>query len=248
MIIQELALQYAMEDIEYCPFLQCWNIPAPGINNIKRMLGVARKYKTNLMAIRIMPHLNAQLLAWYHIAAEHRSMLGAATKCLIKKHKAMTVADFLRISNRVRNRTNEQHIPSPYCHCQDCERDKQANCLNPHAYATEVSIRLQLITPRLHPLMAPLINDNLSLTATRKVRNKVARTSNQEILFNLTITSRTDLAECFRIFTNPERILGLPATHHLIHLQNIRLPTITVYMDRACYNNGKENTQSRSGA
>jgi hypothetical protein len=67
-IVQELALRRAMEEIEFHPFLQCWNIPTLGhantsiSNDIKCMLGIAKKYKTNLAAIRLTPHLNAQLL------------------------------------------------------------------------------------------------------------------------------------------------------------------------------------------
>jgi hypothetical protein len=160
-IVQELAPRHAMEEIEFHPFLQCWNIPTPGhantniSNNIKRMLGIAKKYKTNLTAICLTPHLNAQLPAWYHLATEYRPMTGAATKCLINKHQTRTVADLLRTSHRIRNAPTEQHNPSPYCRCQDCERDKQKNCLNPHACATKVLTRLQLITPKLNPLTAP---------------------------------------------------------------------------------------------
>jgi hypothetical protein len=58
-----------MDDIEFHPFLQCWNIPTPGpnktniSNDIKRMLDITKKYKTNLAAIHMTPHLKAQLPA-----------------------------------------------------------------------------------------------------------------------------------------------------------------------------------------
>ena len=70
---------------------------------------------------------------------------------------------------------------------------------------------------------------------------------NQDITFDLSITCRTDLAECFRIFTNPKRISNILATCHQTLPLEIRLPIITVYMDGACFNNRKENTCSRSG-
>ncbi|SRR6266853_1308221 len=98
-----------MEEIEFHPFLQYGNIPTPGYantnisNNIKHMLGIVKKYKTNLAAIHLTPHLNTQLLAWYHLTTEYRPITGAATKCLINKHKATTVADLLQTSNRIRN-------------------------------------------------------------------------------------------------------------------------------------------------
>jgi len=127
------------------------------------MLKVARKYKTNLAVIRLTPQLNAQLPAWHHISTIQRPMQGATTKCLIRKHRATSVADFLKISNRIRNATTEEHGPSPYCHCQDCNTDRLLNCLNPHACATEAAIRLQQINPKWNPLTKIPINNNLSL-------------------------------------------------------------------------------------
>jgi hypothetical protein len=47
---------------------------------------------------------------------------------------------------------------------------------------------------------------------TRKARNKIARRTNEDIIFDPSITSRSNLAECFRIFTNPKKISNLPAT------------------------------------
>ena len=60
------------------------------------MLGIAKKYKTNLTAICLTPHLNAQLPAWYHLTTEYRPMTDAVTKCLINKHKTVMVADLLQ--------------------------------------------------------------------------------------------------------------------------------------------------------
>jgi hypothetical protein len=118
-IIQELAPKRGNDKINYNPFLQCWNIPMPGptnqkiSNNIRRILKVAKKYKTNLAAICLTPQLQAQLLAWYHIAAEHRAMQNAATKCLINKHKATTIADLLKISKELETLQMSNTAPHP---------------------------------------------------------------------------------------------------------------------------------------
>ena len=205
------------------------------------MLRVAKKYKTNLAAIRLTPQLKAQLPAWYHIAAEYKPMQGTATKCLISKHKATTIADLLRTSNRIRNAVTEQHRPSPYCCCQDCIMDRQMHCLNPHACALEASARLDKITPKLNPLSRLPPHNNLSLTATRKARNEIAKRRDENITFDPSVTSKTDLAECFRIFTNPEKISNLPATRNIAPPQVRDLPIIMVYTDRACFNNRKQN-------
>jgi len=178
------------------------------------MLKIAKKHKTNLATMHLTPHLSAQLLAWYHVVTRYRPLQGVATKCLIRKHKATTVANLLQTSNRIRNVATKQHRLSPYCHCKDCIIERRSNCLNPYACAQEALVRLQQITPKLNPLKrAPLIN-NLSLTTTRKARNKTMRKTNEEITFNPSITSRTNLAECFRIFIDLERISNIPVIYH----------------------------------
>lgn len=53
-------------------FLQSWDPPTKGprlvtLNEgIRRMLKVAKKYNTNLAAIRLSPGVQATLPAWYH--------------------------------------------------------------------------------------------------------------------------------------------------------------------------------------
>jgi ribonuclease HI len=74
-----------------------------------------------------------------------------------------------------------------------------------------------------------------------------ARAENGAILFNPTITAKNNLAECFRIFTDPAKISSEPAKRHQDPRTNLRHPTIEVFTDGACYNNGKLNARSGSG-
>ena len=74
-----------------------------------------------------------------------------------------------------------------------------------------------------------------------------ARQNNGELIFDLSITCKENLAECFRIFTDPRG-----NTTHMTRQYKHRGPTprceeITVYMDGACMNNGKKNACCRSG-
>ena len=57
------------------------------------MLKTARKYKVNFAAIRMTPHLSAQLPAWYHLSAERKPINNATAKCLLEKHHVAKVAD-----------------------------------------------------------------------------------------------------------------------------------------------------------
>jgi ribonuclease HI len=61
------------------------------------------------------------------------------------------------------------------------------------------------------------------------------------------ITCKKDLSECFRIFTNPDRISRLPAQRFYTHGIHKHYREVTIYTDGTCLNNGKQNTQCGSG-
>ena len=103
-IILAAALPKSVEKARENPFLQTWTVPLKGKrakylnDNIKQMLKAARKYKVNLMAIRMMPHLLAQLPAWYHLSAEQKPIAGNTAKCLLQKHHVSKVVDLIKTS------------------------------------------------------------------------------------------------------------------------------------------------------
>jgi hypothetical protein len=112
------------------PFLQIWEAPQRGANahklndDITRMLKASRKYKTNLAAICLSTELKAQLPTWYHIASNNCPITNTTSKCLLSKHQATTIGDFLCISTRIRiNNTPIRHTESVDCLCNDCIND-----------------------------------------------------------------------------------------------------------------------------
>ena len=235
------------------PFLQSWNPPTRGqrtknlSNEAKRMIRTSRKFNANLAAIRITPTLRAQLPAWYHVAANARPITNAASKCLLERHNITKVADLLRISGRVRRNTVDSlHEPNPRCVCDDCIDDRLKGCRNPHACANEALTRINLIAPKYNPLQGEN-HDALSLTRSRKERNDAARTTDGEITFDPSITCKNYLSECFRIFTNPEKITNIPAKRLINHGATRRNQATTIYTDGACFNNGKLNARCGSG-
>ncbi len=66
--------------------------------------------------------------------------------------------------------------------------------------------RIEMIPPKLNPTHTEFYHRNLSLTRTGKECNRIARMMNDAIIFDPSITCRNNLAECFRIFTNLEKI------------------------------------------
>jgi ribonuclease HI len=235
-------------------FLQSWNAPTKGPrftllnNDTVRMLRVAKKHKTNLAPIRMSPDLRTRLPAWYHACAETKPITTVPAKCLLSKHTISTVADLISVSARLRTpRPFLPHIPNPLCPCTDCDRDRSNGCRNPHACAEEAISRIHLIAPKMNPLEIGDYHDNLSLTPSRKERNDVARRTDGLIRFDPSITNKKDLTECFRIFTDPDRISNLPARRYHTRGINHQHQGITIYTDGASMNNGKLDARCGGG-
>ena len=231
-------------------FIQSWDPPSRGprlatLNEgIIRMLKVAKRYNTNLVAIRLSPGVRATLPAWYHPYTTPRPMTNVNARCLLNKHATKTVADLIKSANKTRGQPgSEAHVPNQACICMECVQDRCNGCKNPHTCALEAKTRLNEIAPKYNPL-AIEYHDTLSLTPDRKRRNKDA---SQGLLFDPTITCKKGIQECFRIFTTLERIPRRPANRcpqRGTYLDNLE---IKVYTDGACIRNGKRNAACGSG-
>jgi ribonuclease HI len=154
------------------------------------------------------------------------------------------------IKTAARIRTPNQddpHRPTAYCQCRPCRTDKEQNCVNPDACAQEAKKRIEMIPPKLNPTHLGYHHGNLSLTRRRRDQNTLAKTTNDAILFDPTITSKENLAECFRIFTDPTKLSNEPARRHQDPRTYERHPLVQVFTDGACFNNGKKNARCGSG-
>ena len=211
-----------------------------------QMIKMARKYNTNLEALRLTPQIRSMLPTWYHLASRPVPIVGATARCLLSKHKLAKVVDLVRISAHIcpPNTEPTPHVPRIYCYCQDCITDKNGGCCNPHTCALEAQKRLELIDARLNPLTPGNNHLNLMLTRGQKKYNELANAFNGEILFDPTMTCKEDLAECFRIFTDPSRISDKPAERIRIRETTLTLSEIKVYTDGTCLYNGMANAQS----
>lgn len=99
----------------------------------------------------------------------------------------------------------------------------------------------------MNPLYQGNGHDNLSLTKRRKDQNRKAIEEEGTITFDPTITSKNDITECFRIFTDPQRSSRYPAQRLRDDRTSNRHDTVRVYTDGACINNGKENARCGGG-
>ena len=235
-------------------FLQTWNPPQQGPRATKinrdttRMLKAAKDHNVNFMTIKLSPELKQQLPAWFQIGTDHWGINNKSARCLLNKHKARTIADLMKTSARIRENTNPPtHRPTNYCRCQACTNDNEKECTHPHDCATEALARIKKTLPKHNPLDPRDGRDNLSLTKRRKDQNKRAREVNGTIIFDPSITTKDDLSECFRVFTDPQRTTRNPAQRIPNDEVNNRHDEIKTYTDGSCMNNGKENDRCGGG-
>ena len=103
------------------------------------------------------------------------------------------------------------------------------------------------ISPKLNPKRRPY-RDNLSLTHRRREKNATAIIEGGDITFDPSITVKSDLADCFRIMVNPEKVSNVPAERQPpprgIAIQEEEM---TIYTDGSCTNNGKLNAKCGGG-
>ncbi|KAH9166284.1 hypothetical protein EDB89DRAFT_1835929, partial [Lactarius sanguifluus] len=216
-------------------------------DDIRRMLRVVKKYNTNLTAIRLSATIKSMLATWYHPGVPPRPLTNVMLKCLLNKHKITTIAELIKSVNKILERNgNQDHIPSQVCICRDCVQDRLEGCRNPQACAEEALSRLSEIAPKYNPLERNTL-DNLSLTHRRITKNKDARDKDGNILFNPTITCKNSLVECFRTFTDPEKLSLMPASCQQPRGINLSNQTLEVYTDGACMNNSKANARCGGG-
>ncbi|KAI0041093.1 hypothetical protein FA95DRAFT_1460751, partial [Auriscalpium vulgare] len=163
------------------------------------MLRKADKYNTSFAALRLSRALRRQLPAWYRIGAATKRAT-ARTSCLRDTHLVRSTADLMRTSHRLTHHiSGRPHFPRRTCACAHCSRDRLAGCDNPHKCALEANEILDRAAPR-YSTSHPSHSDGLSLTHRRLAHNTQARATYQSILFDPTVSCKTSLAECFRIF------------------------------------------------
>ena len=88
--------------------------------------------------------------------------------------------------------------------------DRVLGCTDPNRCCRTAQAIIEKLKPKWKPSARENI-DGLSLTPGRKLRNKDARTHNQEVTFDPAIAREGDLHSYFRIFTQPTAVCHNPA-------------------------------------
>ncbi|KAG1870491.1 hypothetical protein C8R48DRAFT_596911, partial [Suillus tomentosus] len=197
--------------------------------------------------IKLSPTHKQQLPAWLHLGALPRTYHKLKDACLKQTHKVKSIKDLLKISNRPT--TIPHHWEDQDCVCGQCISDKLAGCKNPHKCISTAATIINNLTPKFNPFHCP-INDGLTLTHRRLEKNTRARTQRRgDIIFDPSVSEKSQLAECFRIFVRDAETAQTPA-HRLQRPNQGRgqqEPPIEIYTDGSCINNGKHDAQCGSG-
>ncbi|KAG2124642.1 uncharacterized protein EDB93DRAFT_1098407, partial [Suillus bovinus] len=168
------------------------------------ILKTAKKLNISFAPIKLSKELKKSLPSWCHPGAPKNTYHKSKNKCLIDTHKSDNIKHLLKIRKRLtRISENGQHFPRKTCPCTACNKDREEGCNNPHTCAQYANEILFKIAPKFNTKTKPK-KDGLSLTHRRKEKNYQTHQRRQgEILFDPTVTIRSSLSECFRIFLDP---------------------------------------------
>ena len=228
--------------------LTSWSPPSRGPRAsalppcILSIIKTAKDSKLTFAPLRLSKQLKLQLPAWYHMGAPPRAYNKLRDECLKHHHKVAKVKNLRTLIKRLKPGSN--HHPHKDCTCTECNRDRTKGCKNPHRCATNANTFLLGLSEKFNPAVSRQ-TDGLTLTHRRKEKNARAIIQRgDETIFNPSVTTRTSLEDCFRVFptqTQPLRPATRPTPQEDPH------PPITIYTDGSCVNNGSTNAICGAG-
>ncbi|KAG2050449.1 hypothetical protein BDR06DRAFT_832353, partial [Suillus hirtellus] len=176
------------------------------------IIKTAKKHNIVFAPIKMSKNIKKQLPAWHNIGAPQNTYHKTKNKCLQETHNVQNVKNLIKCRKRLTRLSGDPlHVPRKTCACSDCKHDKNKGCKNPHYCAQIANEILSKLAPKFNTKSKPK-KDDLSLTHHRKEKNNQAHERHTgELLFDPSITIRSNVSEGFRVFTNPEHISLTPA-------------------------------------
>ncbi|KZT18710.1 hypothetical protein NEOLEDRAFT_1018980, partial [Neolentinus lepideus HHB14362 ss-1] len=177
------------------------------------MLRTAKHYGVSFAPVQLSQGLKRQMPAFYHLGSPPRTYRVPKIACLVGTHMSTSqrVSGLIHMAKRLDNTAPQpRHNPQRNCACEPCKQDRRDGCKNPHKCAKTARAILDSLSPLTNISSKPP-QDNLTLTHRRLEKNRQARLERGKITFNPTVTAKTHLAECFRIFLDPSETSTSPA-------------------------------------
>ena len=206
------------------------------------LLRTAKESKLTFSPNKLSKPLKRQLPAWFHLGAPPRAYNKLRDECLKRIHRIGKIKNLKSLTKRLFYTANT-HQDCRDCSCADCNKDRLKGCENPHKCAVSAYNLLVGISQKLNP-MGPSQKDGLTLTHHRIEKNARANLPRgDEILFNPSVTTRSSLADCFRVHMEhaPSQIPALRQRNDNPQQE------VTVYTDGSCINNGRRNARRGAG-
>ena len=209
---------------------------------ILNLVKTAKKANLTFAPLKLSQQLKRQLPAWFHMGAPPRTYHKSRDSCLRNTHKITKVKNLLKLCKRTRN-NDPRHAPWNNCECPNCEDDRSKGCRDPHKCASVAEAIIIQLAQKFNPT-APTQKDNLTLTHRRKEKNAKANIDNgDELILNPSVTTRTNLADCFRIFPHHPT----PQTPAMRPPQEAPTAPMTIFTDGSCLHNGRHDAICGAG-
>ncbi|KDQ63436.1 hypothetical protein JAAARDRAFT_87157, partial [Jaapia argillacea MUCL 33604] len=193
--------------------------------------------------------IKEKMPAWLHLGAEKWTYNNHWDECLKINHRAKEVKDLVRIKDRIERNSQNPHTNSKDCKCLDCQ-DNRTNhgCTNPDKCTKRAAKILSKLKEKFRLDTNPY-KDGLTLTQRRLASNESARKMGKgEILFDPSISLKTDLAECFRIFIPQIELEASPANRLRAPAGGIKIleEHLQIFTNGSCTKNSQQDAACSS--
>ena len=206
------------------------------------VIRTAKAARLTFAPLRLSKQLKAQMPVWFHLGAPPRAYHKLRDKCLKLRHKVGRVKNLRSLAKRLN--PDSPHQADGSWPCSECEKDRERGCKNPHKCAVTATALVAGLAQKLNPAI-PRQKDGLSLTHHRLEKNVRANIKRgDEVIFNPSVTTRTSLADCFRVFTTLP-YSDLPANHP--PPSDAPQNQLTVFTNGSCVNNGLLDAKCGAG-
>ena len=187
--------------------LTSWSPPTQGHRAatlppcVLKMIKMAKAADLTFVPLKLSKHLKLQLPAWFHMGAPPCTYHKSRDECLKGVHGISKVKNLVKLCKRL-CQDNSEHAPWHNCKCTSCKSDRTKGCKDPHKCASAAEAIVIKLSLKFNPT-TPTQKDGLTLTHQRHEKNARADVANgDELVFNPSVMTRTNLSECFRIFAS----------------------------------------------
>ncbi|KAJ3897365.1 hypothetical protein F5879DRAFT_814000 [Lentinula edodes] len=179
-------------------FLQSWNTDIRKLpSDLKEMIKVAKKHNLRLDGVAFSRDTIRQIPLWLHseskeIKSKHNNPL---SKCLRTNHSIQLVGEAETFANLAQ--TN-RHLDRRNCACSSCTQiRRETKCKNPNRCFRKARELLLLLPPKWNPLHQ--LPEDHEPTELEQPLLEDGQT------FDWRVTTRGDITDAFRIFTEGEK-------------------------------------------